>query len=1005
MHRACVLVATCYAVLTALGSRSGYVAAASPAVTPLDVPATHFYVDGKRPPGTLLLNMLIKNEEEHLARTLPRWAKIIDAWVIGVDDANTDSSPEVIRRALGRIPGKIVTVHFDGMGPTWTQLVKAGWESYPNVTHGILADADFAPMVDSFDKMELDIRCSKHIYTIYTADHANARKLDWIYRNMPGVDVRRRTHQALHAPPIPEQDMFITEVNSLTIDEAPGGYQDRTGGSKGKARRYIEMLEADLRDYGDNDARSLYYLGIGHFDLFAAALQEQGRAGLLPEDWEALAAGVRYMERRVALPPVDDVGKREERWFALLKLGEAHERWYGDNDAAMQAYLHAARLDPERADAWFYAGQNLRLRGRAVAGLPLLLHAASLPQPDRALFHWRLMYSCLPALEVVRAANYALTVENAPSTSSSSSSTSASSGSASGSPGVWVSDVLAGVGPSSGSGSGPAAAAAKPTRDPDVWSEFEDDEDEDEHDDNADGNGDSKSSSSGSTSAAAAAAARGTLADPAFAAERSTALSAMAALLAPHKLRGPGERSHSDVLRAPMAPQAVLESYVAAAVAMPPSLHMIDAAIEAGVRAVPSCRHNGEHGMAGEIENTLATLRREREAIAAPGSARVLSAAEWRRRQPAPTTPSTAASGAGSGSRSSGPGSSGSGSGSGGSSGSKSSASSAGSASSSGSPSSSSSRATPGGVRVKPLPLVTLPSAAALAPLPVTRNVPFLENESPHEIAAAAAAQRVAGGLAARDVMLRLQLASLAARMLDFSVTLPPQDRDAEALLKAAAGADNTAANGGNRLTAAGRAMCLHVASMPVPDAGAGADAVVASIASVIGSGASANASAFADALSDCAAFLEHGPVASPKDAAARIARVIATAYEGPRSQARPAQRALDLLQRTAAAASAAGARAAAFLDDAAHSPAVHVLRLQLRDVLRALQRQYISRRISCRTARVLLRPLARSFAGLAALADAQLADTSEDPDLLRIRAGAMRAQRWVAAALEPCTL
>jgi len=63
-----------------------------------------------RPPGTLLLNMLIKNEEDHLARTLPRWAKIIDYWVIGVDDNNTDSSPAVIRKHLGHIPGEIVIV-------------------------------------------------------------------------------------------------------------------------------------------------------------------------------------------------------------------------------------------------------------------------------------------------------------------------------------------------------------------------------------------------------------------------------------------------------------------------------------------------------------------------------------------------------------------------------------------------------------------------------------------------------------------------------------------------------------------------------------------------------------------------------------------------------------------------------------------------------------------------------------------------------------------------------
>jgi hypothetical protein len=63
-----------------------------------------------RPPGTLLLTMIIKNEAEHLRRTLPKWAKIIDYWLIGVDDANTDESPEVIKQILGHIPGEIVIV-------------------------------------------------------------------------------------------------------------------------------------------------------------------------------------------------------------------------------------------------------------------------------------------------------------------------------------------------------------------------------------------------------------------------------------------------------------------------------------------------------------------------------------------------------------------------------------------------------------------------------------------------------------------------------------------------------------------------------------------------------------------------------------------------------------------------------------------------------------------------------------------------------------------------------
>jgi len=41
------------------------------------------------------------------------------------------------------------------MGPTWTKLVEYGVEHFPKATHGIIADADFAPMQDKLDKMQL----------------------------------------------------------------------------------------------------------------------------------------------------------------------------------------------------------------------------------------------------------------------------------------------------------------------------------------------------------------------------------------------------------------------------------------------------------------------------------------------------------------------------------------------------------------------------------------------------------------------------------------------------------------------------------------------------------------------------------------------------------------------------------------------------------------------------------------------------------------------------------
>lgn len=79
-------------------------------------PANEF--DHSNTPGSLVLTMLIKNEAENLKRSLPLWAQVTqsrtspskrgvdffsraffvlrlqvaDAWVIGLDDNNTDTS-------------------------------------------------------------------------------------------------------------------------------------------------------------------------------------------------------------------------------------------------------------------------------------------------------------------------------------------------------------------------------------------------------------------------------------------------------------------------------------------------------------------------------------------------------------------------------------------------------------------------------------------------------------------------------------------------------------------------------------------------------------------------------------------------------------------------------------------------------------------------------------------------------------------------------------------------
>eukprot|EP00455_Lapot_gusevi_P045059 TRINITY_DN5725_c0_g3_i1.p1 TRINITY_DN5725_c0_g3~~TRINITY_DN5725_c0_g3_i1.p1 ORF type:complete len:518 (-),score=87.67 TRINITY_DN5725_c0_g3_i1:55-1608(-) len=341
-----------------------------------------------RPPGTLLLNMLTKNEAAHLDRTLPKWAKIIDYWVIGIDEHNTDDSPAIIKKHLGHIPGEIVVVHFEGMGPTWSELVEVGIKNYPQATHGILADADFMPMQDRLDKMQLDIRCSKHMYTIWTQDHRTERKMDWIYRNIPGAVVKRRTHQILEVPALPNQEVFQTLID-LNVEEREGGYGDRTGK---KSERYIGFLKADLEDY-PGDARTLYYLAYAHLELW---LKNQDNPS--ERDWDNLKTAVDYFIQRSEVE-----GNKEEKWFAMLKLGEIFERFYKDWSNAKKWYDKCTKDDSERADAWFYLGQHYRLSAEYPTALPYLFKAASLPIPTRSLFQWHYLYRCLSKIELGRA--------------------------------------------------------------------------------------------------------------------------------------------------------------------------------------------------------------------------------------------------------------------------------------------------------------------------------------------------------------------------------------------------------------------------------------------------------------------------------------------------------------------------------------------------------------------------------------------------------------------------
>ncbi|KAJ3452515.1 lipopolysaccharide assembly protein b [Anaeramoeba flamelloides] len=332
--------------------------------------------------------MLTRDESENLQRTLPLWKNVIDYWVIGVDVLNTDNSEEIIYNELGHLPGKIVVVNFTGMGPTWTILVEEGIKSFPEATHGIIADADFSPLNNHFDRSQLDPMSSKHLFEMYSDERRNIRTLDWVYRNIPGVKIERRVHQIIKVPKIPGQEQYATWID-LPVEDREGGYMDRTGE---KQLRYIYYLELDLQDF-PNDTRTLYYLGYAHYEFFF-----KNQDNPQPEHWEHLAKGVEILEQRSKIPK----GNYEERWFSILLRAEIYERFYRNWEEAEKLYKQCHEIDPERADPYFYIGQNYRMAKDYEKAFFYFNKVITLPFPSRNLFNWRRMYDCLRYIEMAR---------------------------------------------------------------------------------------------------------------------------------------------------------------------------------------------------------------------------------------------------------------------------------------------------------------------------------------------------------------------------------------------------------------------------------------------------------------------------------------------------------------------------------------------------------------------------------------------------------------------------
>lgn len=294
------------------------------------------------------LNMIVKNEEAVIEKSLESVKKLIDYWVI-VDTGSTDQTKEKIQKVLKGIPG---------------ELYDRPWVDFQHNRNEAL---DLAR-----DKAEYLLFLDADECFVYD-DHfsfPSLKKQDGYYvkvRQIGAVDFLRATlvksslpwkwSGALHECLVCDQPFELAVldgvINLCNTHQILSGRSVDPDKYLNDAKRFEKLLEED-----PNNARYVYYLA----QSYAAANQFE--------------RAVKHYQRRSYMPSQDD----QETFFANYYAGkylERLEKW----EEALDWHLKAYFFRRTRAEPLFRAAIVYRQMGNPFIGYLLTKYASQIPVP------------------------------------------------------------------------------------------------------------------------------------------------------------------------------------------------------------------------------------------------------------------------------------------------------------------------------------------------------------------------------------------------------------------------------------------------------------------------------------------------------------------------------------------------------------------------------------------------------------------------------------------------
>ena len=309
---------------------------------------------------TVGLCMIVKDEARVIERCLASVRNLISSWLI-VDTGSTDSTPDLVERALADVPGRLYQRPWVDFGYNRTEAVQAARVC---ADYTLVLDADEVIIAaDGFDwpQFETDVVEVAHMTGNHTRRHTAllSNRRSWQYS---GVLFERLVSGPEHSRSM---------LTDLVVRELKDGQRHTSVSPIERSTLDARVLEASLRE-GPNNLHHRYRL--------AGCYRDSNRAT------KALEA---YRER------VSLGGDRGEVADSLLQIAHLLQRRGADPDRVIAAYLNAWEAMPTRAEPLTDLAGFAREQGRYSLARLMAQRALEIPAPldapyiDETVYRWR----------------------------------------------------------------------------------------------------------------------------------------------------------------------------------------------------------------------------------------------------------------------------------------------------------------------------------------------------------------------------------------------------------------------------------------------------------------------------------------------------------------------------------------------------------------------------------------------------------------------------------------